>query len=191
MKRIIIIASLIISFNVYAAGDPVPNIFTAGESIVASEFNANFQELANRIDNLQTNNSSLLQFVGNSSGTIDGISGVRAMTELCQVTHPISRICTTEEYTKTINFPAAISSSTSAWISPSLVVGGGNGINNHVVPAADVYSGKQYSLTSSGVRDFNCSGWSSSGASFGLSVNGVGGFAESSCQNAIAVSCCK
>ena len=144
------------------------------------------------ITNLQTNGGAqLLQFVGNSNGTTNGGIGVRGMTELCQVDYTDSRICTTEEYSKTTSFPAAIPSTTFAWILPAYVIGSGTGQSSTSTPASEVYSG-QGQGAGIAVSEFNCGGWNAttSGIS-GLSVNGVGGFFRRGCENIQQVSCCR
>ena len=163
MKTGIVLFSLIVSFNLFAQGAPVPHIFDSGNPIVSTEFNANFQELSNRnsntqsqatqnandvstnqnaistiqgnitqiqndITNLQTNTGTpLLQFVGISSGAVNGAQGVRAMTELCQVDFVDSRMCTSEEYVKTTSFPAGGALNIQSWIRPGQLVGSGSG----------------------------------------------------------------
>jgi len=221
MKAGLIILGLSVSLNLSAQGVPVPHIFTTGNPIVASEFNANFQELSDRNDttqtqitqsasdistnqssistiqgnitqiqaeitNLQTNTSSqLLQFVGNSTGTVNGSQGIRAMTELCQADFVDSRVCTTEDYAKTTNFPASIPNTTYAWIIPSNVVGSGNGLNSGA-PVNDIYSGQ----VGASIANFTCGGWRIIGGT-GLRVSGTGQFWVSACNTPIPVSCCK
>ena len=221
MRNSIIIFSFLAAispFNLFAQGAPVPHIFNTGDPIVASEINANYQELSNRNDttqtdvdqntsditsvqsdistiqsditNLQTNSGNpLLQFVGNSTGTVNGGPGVRAMTELCQVDFADSRICTSEEYVKTISFPAAIPSTNVAWIQPAQLVGSG-AIDSTKTHVTEVYSGLIINAqVISGM--FNCKGWQSTSSNSGLAVNGVGTFVNRSCDSVLAVSCCK
>ena len=52
MKKIILTTSLIFSTAIVA--HDLPNIFEAGEPIVASEVNENFTELKNEIKNLKS-----------------------------------------------------------------------------------------------------------------------------------------
>ena len=99
------------------------------------------------------------------------------MTELCQADYPDSRICTSEEYAKTITFPGAIPNTTYAWIIPSVATGTGTGT------VRDVFSGK---------NALNCEGWRTVGDNTdGLSVNGVGSFFFNTCNTLLPVSCCK
>ena len=70
MKKIILTTSLI--FSTAIAAHDLPNIFEAGESIVASKVNENFTELKNEIKNLKSqidsfNDDNELRIVGELS----------------------------------------------------------------------------------------------------------------------------
>lgn len=193
MIKLLYIASLIICVNSYAAGDAVTHSFSAGGSIVATEMNANFQDLANRndatqtqvtqnataISNLQSNEVAVLQYLGNTPTTLDGGQGIRGMNELCQVSFSGSRMCTTEEYANTITYPAAELGV--AWIRPVIV-----GLDGTVgMDAISGHAGYDGELT--------CSGWeSSSSTKMGMSVSANGAMEPNDCDSASAVkvSCC-
>ncbi len=190
MIKLLYIASLIICVNSYAAGDAVTHSFSAGGSIVATEMNANFQDLANRndatqtqvtqnataISNLQSNEVAVLQYLGNTPTTLDGGQGIRAMNELCQASFSGSRMCTTEEYANTITFPAA--ELDDAWIRPVIV-----GLD--ASSAMDTISGQSSSY------GLACAGWSSLMPSAkGMVVSGSGEMTTNSCASPVKVSCC-
>ena len=185
MRFYLALVTLIFSANALAEGGPVPHQFSNGNAIVASEFNANFQELANRnsetqaeVAQLQADIASLqpgsngahqVQFVGNSTGLITGKRGYRSMTELCQIDYPQSRLCTVGEYRKTINFPSANFLSEVAWIEDAR-----QGVSNK--------------------NSSNCYGWY---GKFGVSPQnglaiGAGGTLQTiDCTDALPISCCK
>ena len=192
MIKLLYIASLIICVNSYAAGDAVTHSFSAGGSIVATEMNANFQDLANRndatqtqvtqnataISNLQSNEVAVLQYLGNTSTTLDGGQGIRTMNELCQASFSGSRMCTTEEYANTITFPTA--ELDEAWTRPVLV-----GLDTSTSMDSISEQSSSYGLA--------CSGWSSTHPSTkGMVVSGSGKMTTNSCavSSPVKVSCC-
>ena len=190
MKRLIFIASLSTCVNAFAAGAAVPHVFVSGGAIVASEVNANYQNLADRIQTVSdtvSNTEKLLQFVGNSATSLDGSNGIRTMTELCQVTYAGSRMCSTEEYAKTITFPT-MGSASSAWVRPSKVI---TASLSNDYEASDFFAG----AGNTSVKGLNCSGWSNnnggSSEDSGLVVNEKGAFGQSRCNATLPVSCCK
>jgi len=190
-KLISILSAL--AFSNMALGQQVPNTFLPGNPIVASEVNDNFDALEAEIavlkaqvETLQsTSGNALPQYVGVSSGTIDGEQGIRAMTEVCHAYYLGSRICMTEEYVKTSNFPTAVAGG-NAWISPSQLAGVGDVGTYNDFPVVEVFSGKQ---SVNGGRALSCSGWN--GGSSGIIVMADGGFSSSQCSISNAVACCK
>jgi hypothetical protein len=251
MKVSFVLFSLLFATNVLAQGAAVPHQFSNGNAIVASEFNANFQNLANRnngtqaqvaqnaaaiasvqttlnanfqdlanrnngtqaqvtqnaaaiasvqttlssvertidqiqahLANLQTGGGNpLLQFVGNSTGTIDGAQGLRTMTELCQADFPASRMCTTEEYAKTYVLPQPIPDTTYAWLAAT---------NLSWTPTGRVRDRFATSITDNSEPQLTCTNWSfNSFDSRGLSVSGIGKFGKSTCEIPLPVSCCQ
>ena len=188
-KLICILSAL--AFSNMALGQQVPNTFQPGNPIVASEVNANFDALEAEIavlkaqvETLQsTSGNALPQYVGVSSGTIDGGQGIRAMTELCHADYPGSRMCMTEEYVKTSNFPTA-EAGASAWINPSQLVADSEGwwTDNYT----GIFLNTPYKL--------NCSAWGSSSSGWhtsGTQVLAGGSFSNTLCNGVRPVACCK
>ncbi|MDB4363227.1 hypothetical protein N9Z31_03605 [Pseudomonadales bacterium] len=190
-KLISILSAL--AFSNMAWGQQVPNTFQPGNPIVASEVNANFDALEAEIavlkaqvETLQsTSGNALPQYVGVSSGTIDGGQGIRAMTELCHADYPGSRMCMTEEYVKTSNFPTAGAAS-EAWIGTSSVQIHAFGTYNTNTRFYEPYAG--FSTTDK--NDLNCSSWQYANYD-GLVVSPSGRFLTLGCSTARPVACCK
>ena len=187
-KLISILSAL--AFSNMALGQQVPNTFQPGNPIVASEVNANFDALEAEIavlkaqvETLQSSSGNALpQYVGVSSGTIDGGQGIRAMTELCHADYPGSRMCMTEEYVKTSNFPTA-EAGASAWINPSQLVADSDGWTDNYT---GIFLNTPYKL--------NCRAWGSSSSGWhesGTKVLAGGSFSNTLCHNALPVACCK
>ena len=57
------------------------------------------------------------EFVGFSSGTVDGGAGVQGMTDECNETFGAARMCTTEEIARSV-FDLGLLSSDRAWVRP-------------------------------------------------------------------------
>ncbi|MDB4431070.1 hypothetical protein N9137_01620 [Pseudomonadales bacterium] len=187
-KLISILSAL--AFSNMALGQQVPNTFQPGNPIVASEVNANFDALEAEIavlkaqvETLQsTSGNALPQYVGVSSGTIDGGQGIRAMTELCHADYPGSRMCMTEEYVKTSNFPTA-EAGASAWINPSQLVADSDGWTDNYT---GIFLNTPYKL--------NCRAWGSSSSGShesGTRVQAGGSFSNTFCNSVLPVACCK
>ena len=181
MRSLMIIIGLLVSGSIVAAGAPVANQFTAGDPIVASDINANFQELADRIGD-----SGLLRnMLGFSTGTTTGNKGIKVLTELCAANFVGSRICTSEEVVKTIDFSNLPTTPTNAWVQPVLT-GSGNGATSNE-PTIDVYAG----ISRSSARAFSCNGWSDVGATIaGLTIDINARFRTINCDTASSVACC-
>ena len=90
----IILLSALFTTNLFAAGVPVPYVFTAGDTIRASDINANFQELANRIATQQTSSDKL--YVFSTPASYDSGSGRAAFNGHCENIDPIASMCTIE-----------------------------------------------------------------------------------------------
>ena len=187
-KLISILSAL--AFSNMALGQQVPNTFQPGNPIVASEVNANFDALEAEIavlkaqvETLQsTSGNALPQYVGVSSGTIDGAQGIRAMTELCHADYPGSRMCTVEEYVKTSNFPTAVAAS-AAWIYTDSVQAYGVGERSAYY---DLYMPTPITFPST-----SCYGWTHA-SSTGLTLLPQGSIQKDSlCSEARPVACCK
>lgn len=118
MKKILIISSAVIGL-LYAV-DTVPNDFTSGEIIKASEINANFDHLSNLITSLRSqidtlsNSSDNKKFVGLSSETVVGNSGILTVNNTCNNDYPGSKICSIKEI---YNSSDALNATGIAWYS--------------------------------------------------------------------------
>ena len=183
MIKIILTISLIFSSAIVA--HELPNTFEAGQPIVASEVNENFADLKSEITGIKNqlenkNTDALPQYVGNSSSVSSGGAGIRFLTGLCESTYSGSRICSTEEYIKTKNFPSEIQNS-NAWITTGTVIPEGE--NQYVIEGFTGVRAK-YSI--------NCSGYSSSSTAYlGITVSETGRFSNSWCHEERTVACCK
>ena len=183
MKKIILMTC--ISFCSSNLAHDLPNTFEAGQPIVASEVNENFSEIESEIlslkSQMETMSSNVLpQYVGNSSGLSKGGAGIRALSGLCESTYNNSRMCTTEEYIKTINFPSEIPN-INAWISPAFI-----GVSE------DRYFFDKSTGLSQRYNAPNCVGFSSISTSFfGVTVSETGRFETGFCSDDKPVACCK
>lgn len=134
MKKILLL-SILISFPINAA-PPVTHQFTNGTTIEASQVNANYQELADRIEaadvstNLQSlstdvgilqgqvlqlqsqldqlNTQNKKQLIGATIGTIpySQILNRFEVVSLCQSEFTESTVCSIEDINNTVNIPA-------------------------------------------------------------------------------------
>jgi len=100
MKKIILTTSLIFSTAIVA--HDLPNIFEAGESIVASKVNENFTELKNEIKNLKSqidsfNDDNELRIVGATEPLIFGGLGYTKGQNACSDKFSGSQMCTRED----------------------------------------------------------------------------------------------
>ena len=100
MKKIILTTSLIFSSAIVA--HDLPNIFEAGEPIVASEVNENFAELNNEINNLKSqidsfNDGNELRIVGATEPLIFGGLGYTKGQNACSDKFSGSQMCTRED----------------------------------------------------------------------------------------------
>ena len=107
-KKAVIIFSFITSVS--SAAPPVTHQFTNGTTIEASQINSNYQELADRIESLQSQltifqSQQSKQLIGFT--TADAISDTNflTLTTQCQNEFTGSRICNTREIIETVNIP--------------------------------------------------------------------------------------
>ncbi len=123
---------------------------------------------------------TMFQFVGVTTTTHVGGSGIRTFTEACQQDYPGSRMCSSKEYIETVDFPAK-GSFFGAWIRPTFspIAAGG-------ITAADI------SGITSQPFNFTCGGWRSVGQALGLSVSDAGqfGIGVATCGSSIPIACC-
>ena len=122
-KKAIIIFSIITSVS--SAAPPVTHQFTNGTTIEAAQVNANYQELADRIEVLQNQvvqlqNIQPKQLVGFTLSTIGATQSRNyiVLTNLCQAEFPGSRVCNTREIAETVNYPT-LTDNSHAWVAPS------------------------------------------------------------------------
>lgn len=118
--------------------------------------------------------ADVYEFVGFSSVSGNGSTGVLRFTSMCQSKYPGSRMCTSEEVMNTVNRPSARGN---AWVRP-VIVGYSQGYN--------IYASGKISQ-----RVLSCNGWSSSFSGFdGLAVSGSGAFSVYHCNVTRKVACC-
>ena len=118
--------------------------------------------------------SGVFEFVGFSSGTVDGTVGVLAMHATCQADFgPDVRMCTSEEYWRSPS--AADPGPTPAWVHPSPGPGA---------------SGRDFSgATVSDVDLRSCGGWTGINGT-GLAIGQNGSTLAVFCNEARPVTCC-
>jgi hypothetical protein len=194
MKLFSLIFTLIITCSsVFATTVTIPNSFSSGTATNAAQMNANFTAVKAAVDDNDSRISALEgssgagQFMGFSSGTTNGAGGILTMSNYCHASFSGSHVCSTVEFVNS-NMNGASNLSGNAWINPSL--GGSNGLN-------DLANGREYCT----VNHSSCNGWSMSNASAncgastvgsgGASISSIGVISATSCNNVIAVACCK
>ncbi|GAA5186010.1 hypothetical protein [Ferrimonas gelatinilytica] len=188
------------------AGEPVGHQFNSGDPIIAAEVNANFQELADRINSansavsnldssLSAENSALdtrvaaleaqqqpvtnSQFIGVSSSMVAGNIGVLEMTKQCQIDYPASRVCNTLEIVRTVEIPEVPEGY--YWVKP-VMSGAGTGLSSTSSLATfDLGSG----ITSAN-QGLSCDNGNS-----GIRVSQTGRFLTANCTTEFAIACCK
>ena len=168
MKKMIVLAFGIYASNLFAAGTPVPYVFTAGDSIRASEINANFQELANRAATQETSSGKLYIFSTPASYAAD--TGRKAFGGHCEGVDANARMCTVALVRNAQNAPGITYDSQfqGGWI--------------------DNWTG----LDSTGD---NCNGWSMvlaiSSSYLGAHMTNTGRLNKANCDASYPVVCCK
>ena len=213
MIKLILTATILLISGIAFAD--VPNTFEAGSAIKASEMNENFTSIDNEVsavaedttghatsisdlesevamlkgqlESLQSSSGSPVVFQGFSVGLVDGSEGYIALQNVCSLTFPDSKVCTTSEFINSIHNPNAANLSGDAHILPSL--SGGR---------------DQYGLLVEGLGGlpndrvqgnlFACDGFRSNQAtSSTIAVTSAGGIFrhDGGCQTPMAVACCK
>lgn len=158
----IILLLALCSTNLFAAGTPVPYTFTAGDTIRASDINANFQELANRIDAQQSSGGKL--YVFSTPTTYAANTGRKAFNEHCEGIDPSATMCTVDRVV--------------------------NAHNTIGVTYASGFQGGW--VDSWGAGPTNCYSWgSSSAAQKGSFLSNTGGSYSYTCDIYAPVACCK
>ena len=132
-RKMVALATVILSS--ISVGENLPNTFEAGNPIVASEVNENFQALKNRIDVLeaqlaQANADAPKQFVGLTTATTGGAAGgVAGINQLCASEYAGASMCMAHDLVgaSTADFGAnAAGEQIYAWVDagdPEFVVG--------------------------------------------------------------------
>lgn len=105
----LILSPLLCISNLLNAAPPVTYQFSNGTTIEASQVNGNYQELADRIEILQNQITSLQniqqkQLVGFTAAVAISRNPLR-MTAQCQTEYPNTRVCTAKEVMETIDLP--------------------------------------------------------------------------------------
>ena len=127
----------------------------------------------------QAQTSKAFQFVGNTTETLRGDTGILGMTRACQAEYPASKMCTSEEYAQTVKMPAPLSDPDArAWIRPSFKPTGSSGVQD-------------VSGVNAAASDLTCLGWRSSDSGVnGLVVLSRGSFWTSRCNETRPATCC-
>jgi len=195
MKLFSLIFTLIITCSsVFATTVTIPNSFSSGTATNAAQMNANFSAVKaavddndSRITTLQSsNNAAASQFMGFSSATPQGSSGLVTMSNACHNSFSGSHMCSTLEFAGAkMNSPSNLSGN--AWIRPSVGEIHSSASNNAYMDLADgvVYAENQGS----------CMGWAATTFSsitlLGRVVTAEGKRDLASCVNLNKVACCK
>jgi hypothetical protein len=126
MKRILLLLLLVSSTT--NAAPPVTYQFTDGTTIEAPQINANYQELADRIELLQNQIASMQN---NAQKSIIGFTTALSTTnetghfakfsQLCYAEFVDSRICNTKEVRETVN-PPLLGVGERAWVMPTNII---------------------------------------------------------------------
>ena len=107
MKRIILTSLIIFSPSIFA--HDLPNTFEAGEPIVASEINANFESISSKLDvinsSLDKKNSKVVEIIGLTDPTIWGSVNFTNGINMCPNKYPGSRICSGYDLREAANIP--------------------------------------------------------------------------------------
>ena len=115
MNKIIITLSAL--FSITAVAHDLPNTFQAGQPILASEVNDNFEEVDSRIDVIEAQlqtiidvvgsaNSDAPQIVGFTERAVFGGLGLSAGKSMCQSVDVNSHVCSLEELTQASSYSA-------------------------------------------------------------------------------------
>jgi len=195
MKLFSLIFTLIITCSsVFATTVTIPNSFSSGTATNAAQMNANFTAVKaaiddndSRITTLQnSNNAAASQFMGFSSATPQGSSGLVTMSNACHNSFSGSHMCSTLEFAGAkMNSPSNLSGN--AWIRPSFSAE----IHPSNYSIMDLADGVLYAS-----QQGSCLGWTSTatggvGTLYGRVVTAEGKRGLASCVNLNKVACCK
>lgn len=123
MNKMLLFLAVCVSTSINAA-PPVTHQFTNGTTIEASQVNANYQELADRIEVLQ---NQVLTLQNNSQKTLIGYTAAYStnsygeyvkLSNICYSEFIDSRICSSKEAIETIN-PPSLGNTDRAWVRPT------------------------------------------------------------------------
>jgi len=122
-------------------------------------------------------------YVGITTATGNGTTGILAFNTMCNAEFPGSRMCISEELMNTVNPPQDYSGD--AWIRPVFKPFAITGANDQQLVAEA--SGVYFTPT-----QFTCSGWLATSGFSGLTVMlPSGSFRPLSCDTARPVACCR
>ena len=165
----------------------VPNNFEAGQPIVASDVNENFTSIDNRIENLESNLKSSIDFLGFSSSTIDASSGYFGLQAACRGTYIGSKVCTSSELINATYNPGANNMSDTAWIIPSISAAANSGTS-----ATSYIMVDGLGRVNSHAEYLACDGFRRKTNQYsGLTVDNLGRLEIQSCDILRKVACCK
>jgi len=183
----ILLGSLAFVIGAFSA-DTVPNSFSSGDVIKASEINANYDFLSSKITELRAQIEALQSqektFVGVSTTTHDGDDGIMAMNNSCNSAFAGSTMCTSEEIRHSTN--TNLSGTGYAWILPTY-----SGV--FYSSAAGIFDISGVGMPSLDTVSMSCVGWSTANNSYtGLTTslpNGI--IKQNNCSIAYPVACCR
>lgn len=193
--KITMYALLILSINVlsiHASELDIPNEFADGQVTSAADMNANFAAIQAAVNdnNSRINTqaeSSRTMFLGFSSATVNGGSGVITMQQMCHNDWPGSHICNTSEVAGSsynANAPATMAGKT-AWILVEV-----NTATNETWSDRHALVGVHN--TNSLQESLSCKGWQEdTSSSHGAYIHEQGFFDRGSCSAQRAVACCE
>ena len=161
----------------------IPNTFETNKVIIASDMNDNFDEIENKVNNLNDTLGSLndslevrSQFVGFSVSMVTGEEGIFKMQKACNNFSSDSHVCnTTEVAQSTYNLNTALPDTGGAWI------------------LIDIRSAlSQFNLNrENSPKTLSCDGWNTAKEATGATVTAKGMFKTADCNVANYVACCE
>jgi len=130
-----------------------------------------------------------VQYLGPSSGTGDGDTGILGFNELCQATYEDgAQFCTSEDVLRSGSPPAT--PNVVQWVMPTIV---GSKNSAGWILVIDI-TGRSSSPAhpAPGVGKLSCQGWSNPIDSlFGLTMTSTGSFGTQHCASDLPAACCK
>ena len=165
----------------------IPNTFETNKVIIASDMNDNFDEIENKVNDLDGRLGSLndslgarSQFVGFSDNMVTGKEGIFEMQKACNNFSPDPHVCSTIEVAQS-TYDAGVNDTltgnTKAWI----LVDIRSALSQ---PSVDPGDYKPEILS--------CDGWKEAGATAtGATVTATGAFGIDNCSNKYYVACCR